>query len=98
MMKQILSLILLIVPLFSLQGQVRVKPAPKSGYEKRIRDYVDKIRVVDTHEHLMNPDGISKSGMCDFTLLLHHYADDDIKSAGMILHDNALSVLKLNKL
>jgi hypothetical protein len=31
----------------------------------------------------MDPAGIAKSSMCDFTLLLHHYADDDIKSAGM---------------
>jgi hypothetical protein len=83
MMKQILLYILLIVPLFSLQCQVQIRPAPKKGYEKRIRDYVDQMRVVDTHEHLMNPAGISKSGMCDFTLLLHHYADDDLKSAGM---------------
>ena len=39
--------------------------------------------MVDTHEHLMNPKEIPNSGMFDFMLFFHHYADDDIKSSGM---------------
>lgn len=66
-----------------VQAQVRIYSEAKEGYEQRIRNYIDNMRIVDTHEHLMNPAGIAKSGMCDFTLLLHHYADDDIKSGGM---------------
>jgi predicted TIM-barrel fold metal-dependent hydrolase len=66
-----------------IQAQVRIYPEAKQGYEQRIRDHIENMRIVDTHEHLMDPAGIAKSSMCDFTLLLHHYADDDIKSAGM---------------
>lgn len=75
----------LILMIFSvlIQGQVTINPEPRKGFEQRIRNYLDTMTVVDTHEHLMNPGGISKSGMCDFMLLYHHYADDDIKSGGM---------------
>jgi predicted TIM-barrel fold metal-dependent hydrolase len=84
-----------------IQAQVRIYPPAKEGFENRIRNYIDSLRVVDTHEHLMNPDGIAKSPMCDFTLLLHHYADDDIKSGGMqkavfdgLLSDTSLTVMQ----
>ena len=66
-----------------VNAQVQIRPLPEEGFEKRIRDNINRMDIVDTHEHLTNPSGIGKSGMCDFTLLLHHYADDDIKSAGM---------------
>jgi predicted TIM-barrel fold metal-dependent hydrolase len=86
---------------FLIQAQVRIYPPAKEGYEQRIRNHIDSMRVVDTHEHLMNPAGIAKSPMCDFTLLLHHYADDDIKSAGMpkavfdgMLSDTSLTVMQ----
>jgi predicted TIM-barrel fold metal-dependent hydrolase len=64
-------------------SQVRIYSPANPGYEQRIRDHIENLRIVDTHEHLMNPAGIAQSAMCDFTLLLHHYADDDIKSSGM---------------
>lgn len=67
----------------SLQAQVQVKPLPEEGFETRIESYVNNMRIVDTHEHLVPPNGFKNSKMLDFTLLLHHYADDDIKSAGM---------------
>lgn len=66
-----------------IQGQVTIHPPAQKGFEQRIRNYIDTIKVVDTHEHLSNPAGIPKSGMFDFMLLFHHYADDDIKSSGM---------------
>ncbi len=71
--------------LFSLvsSGQVTLMPEPVPGFERRIRNCVDTLPVVDTHEHLVNPAGIVRSGMFDFMLLFHQYADDDIKSAGM---------------
>ncbi len=76
-------------------------PDPEPGYEQRIREHIQNLRIVDTHEHLMNPAGIAKNAMCDFTLLLHHYADDDIKSAGMpktvfdgMLGDTSLTALQ----
>ncbi len=68
---------------YLLQAQVTIHPAPAEGFEQRIKNHIDTLKVVDTHEHLINPAGVPKSGMFDFMLLFHHYADDDIKSAGM---------------
>jgi predicted TIM-barrel fold metal-dependent hydrolase len=82
-MKKHLFYFLFVLLNLPIHAQVRIYPPAKQGYEQRIRSYIDSMRVVDTHEHLMNPAGIANGGMCDFTLLLHHYADDDIKSAGM---------------
>lgn len=56
---------------------------PKAGYDRRIRDFVNSMEIVDTHEHLINPETIKKDWPLDFMLLLNHYADDDIKSGGM---------------
>ena len=100
-MKKIqITLILTLAAVF-IQAQVRIYPEAEAGYEQRIRNYIDSMRIVDTHEHLMNPAGIAKSPMCDFTLLLHHYADDDIKSSGMnktvfdgMLSDTSLTVMQ----
>lgn len=82
-MKKLQIVFLLSISTLCINAQVRIYPEAKPGYEQRIREHIERQRVVDTHEHLSNPAGIAKSGMCDFTLLLHHYADDDIKSAGM---------------
>lgn len=82
-MKKLELSIFLIAISIVLQAQVTIKPVPQSGFEQRIRNHIDKMKVVDTHEHLMNPEGIPNSGMFDFMLLFHHYADDDIKSSGM---------------
>jgi predicted TIM-barrel fold metal-dependent hydrolase len=71
-------------------AQVQIKPLPKSGYEQRIRNYIDQMRVVDTHEHLGDFSCFDKRDWfgyhCstpDFMLLLFHYTSDDIQSAGM---------------
>ncbi len=64
-------------------GQVTIKPASKKGFDERIRQALDTMHVVDTHEHLVGYDGIAKSKSLDFMWLFHQYADDDIKSAGM---------------
>ena len=100
MIKLKATLILAFISLI-VQAQVRIYPEAKPGYEQRIRDHIENMRIVDTHEHLMNPAGIANSNMCDFTLLLHHYADDDIKSAGMskttfdgMLDDKSLTILE----
>ena len=82
-MKRISVLIFSLTLAAFLQAQVTITPEPRPGFEKRIRKAIDTLRVVDTHEHLTGPKGITQSGMFDFMLLFHHYADDDIKSAGM---------------
>ena len=66
-----------------LFAQVQIRPLPEPGFEQRITDFVNELELSDSHEHLMTQDAIKNSQMLDFMLLLHHYADDDIKSAGM---------------
>ncbi|MCK9638545.1 MAG: amidohydrolase family protein [Prolixibacteraceae bacterium] len=90
--------ILLTANLLPAQGQVR--ELPRKGFEQRINTYIDTMKIVDTHEHLVSQKGIGRSGMCDFMLLLHQYSDDDIKSSGMskptfetLLHDS-LTILQ----
>lgn len=82
-MKLILLIILLSVTAFLATGQVEIKPSPLPGFEQRIRAYTDSLPVVDTHEHLMDPKKIRRSTLLDFMLLFHHFADDDLISAGM---------------
>lgn len=68
---------------FKTQAQIQLRPLPESGFELRITAYVNQMELVDTHEHIMPWESVEKSMPLDFMLLLHHYADDDIKSAGM---------------
>ena len=82
-MKNILSIALIILTCTALNGQVVVCDPPRKGFEQRIINYIGTMSVVDTHEHLVSPAGITKGGMFDFMLLLHHYTKDDIRSAGM---------------
>ncbi|MCY1723183.1 amidohydrolase family protein [Prolixibacteraceae bacterium Z1-6] len=99
-MKKTVSFIMAIFLVQNLFAQVQVKDLPQEGFDQRIRAYINNMHVVDTHEHLANPEGLKKSGMLDFTLLLHHYADDDIKSAGISKSDfaetltNSMSVME----
>lgn len=69
--------------LFHLWAQVTIVAPPKKGFENRIRQYIDAMHVVDTHEHLSPETALKGSETLDFMWLFHHYADDDIKSAGM---------------
>ncbi len=53
------------------------------GYEIRIRNYVDSLEVIDTHEHLFTPEIIKGSYFLDFMLLFQQSGYDDLKSAGL---------------
>lgn len=64
-------------------AQVHIKPLPSTGYEDRIRQFVDDMIIIDTHEHLLNPMKIEQYTSLDFTLLLNLYSQIDIRSAGM---------------
>ena len=81
-MKQVLLFLLLAAPLFS-RAQVQIRPLPSEGYEQRINDFVNDMKVVDTHEHLMSLTRLKQRTSLDFMLLLHHYSADDIISAGL---------------
>lgn len=76
---------LLFIPILlcvTASAQVRVRPLPEPGFAQRIRASVNQMKVVDTHEHLLNPAELDSSSL-DFTLLISHYAPGDIRSAGM---------------
>jgi hypothetical protein len=62
-------------------GQIFSSPIP--GYEVRIRNYVDSLRVIDTHEHLFTPEILKGSFFLDFSLLFQTNAYEDLLSAGM---------------
>jgi uncharacterized protein len=82
-MKKIFAIIGLSMSILCGFTQVQIKPLPKPGYEKRIRVYVDKMKVVDTHEHLnilVKGNGYA----IDFMWLFEGgYQKSDILSAGM---------------
>ena len=56
---------------------------PVPGYEKRIKSYIDSLRIVDTHEHMFEPENLHNTNFLDFTLFLHQNSWDDLISAGM---------------
>ena len=50
---------------------------------KRIRSEMDRIRILDTHEHLYFPHQLAEMKKIDFGLLFTHYTNSDLISAGM---------------
>ncbi len=67
-------------------AQVRVAAPAEAGFEARLREFVSKIRAVDTHEHLMGLAGLKahrgyRSQTPDFGVLFNVYASEDLKSA-----------------
>lgn len=50
---------------------------------RRIRAEVDKIKIIDTHEHTGLPHGLAAVGKLDFGWLFRGYAACDLVSAGM---------------
>ncbi|NLJ42860.1 MAG: amidohydrolase family protein [Bacteroidales bacterium] len=63
------------------QKDLRILPVP--GFENRIINYIDTIRVIDTHEHLIGPEMLKDSYFLDFSLLFMQNGYDDLVSAGM---------------
>lgn len=49
----------------------------------RLKNYIDSLRIIDTHEHLLNPNLLRRSNLQDFFLLMNHYYYDDLISSGM---------------
>lgn len=50
---------------------------------RMISGEVDKIRIIDTHEHLTHQHGLMWADKIDFGRLFVHYANSDLISAGM---------------
>ena len=82
-MKRVLLFFLLIFVPHLSGAQVQIRPLPSKGYEERINDFINNMKVVDTHEHLLSLSQLKQRTTLDFMLLLHHYSADDIISAGL---------------
>ena len=90
-MKKAILISIVLVFGISVFAQVQVRPLPKKGFEKRIREYVDKMKVVDTHEHLLSLGRLAELGQHEFKVkatdmsfmwLLTSYSMFDMESAG----------------
>lgn len=81
-MKFILLLFILGFFPITTSSQVQVRSLSLPGYEKRIKNFIDSMTVVDTHEHLRSPLELKKTSL-DFMLLLRSYSPADLQSAGM---------------
>ena len=81
--KRILSLVIVVVLAAQSSAQVQVRDLPLPGFEQRIRNYIDSLNVIDTHEHLINPDYVEKSTFNDFMILLMNFSYDDLVSSGL---------------
>lgn len=66
-----------------LQGQFNTLSLPDSGFEERIRRFVDTVTVFSTHEHFMDPEIIKDSGFLDFAFLFIENGYNDMVSAGL---------------
>jgi uncharacterized protein len=78
-------IVLFSIIIFNVDGrsQSRVLQNPSQGYDRRIKDYVQNLRIVDSHEHLFLPEQLKNTYFLDFTLMLHQNGYDDLVSAGM---------------
>jgi hypothetical protein len=68
-----------------LSAQIQTTVLPEAGFEERIKNAVDEIRIVDTHEHLRSEESMlegKEAESIDFTHLFQHYIIDDLNSAG----------------
>ncbi len=66
-----------------LTGQVHLSILPQPGYKERIWQYVDSLRVFDSHEHLFDPKLFINSNNLDFSLLFLENSFNDLVSSGM---------------
>jgi len=79
----LISAIIVLTTQVPVSAQINVRQAPLPGYEKRISEYVDTIRIIDSHEHLADPQIVQQLYFLDFMLLLHQYCYNDLISSGL---------------
>jgi hypothetical protein len=77
----IISVLILFLAL-GLNAQSSISALPKSGFEKRIQNAVNAIRLIDTHEHLMS-ESEALASPADFSILFTNYQVSDLISSGM---------------
>ena len=80
---------------FSLFSQVQTVELPDPGFENRIKEAVNQIRIIDTHEHLRSEESMleqKETEPVDFTHLFQHYIIDDLISTGGSLVEGAAAL------
>jgi uncharacterized protein len=81
--KSFLLVLILFQSFYQGVAQPGRKDIPQPGYELRLRDYVNNLDVIDTHEHLYTEQIIRGSYFFDFWLLFQPNVYDDLVSAGL---------------
>lgn len=77
------TILILIASFLPGKAQRYLHNLPAPGFETRINNYIDTIRIIDTHEHLIGPEMLKDSYFLDFSLLFMQNGYDDLVSAGM---------------
>jgi uncharacterized protein len=78
-----ITFLLFLVAYFPAKAQPDLNPFLFKGYDSRIREYVDTLEIIDTHEHLIGPETLKDGFFLDFSLLFMQNGYDDLVSAGM---------------
>lgn len=63
-------------------AQSPIRRLPEKGFEKRISDAVNAIRLIDTHEHIMS-EKEALASPADFSCLFTNYQLEDLISSGV---------------
>ena len=80
--KSLLTFCILTGVISTNSAQIQTTDLPDPGFELRIETYVNEIKLIDTHEHLITEEErIQKADQLDFTYLFSHYANEDLISA-----------------
>ena len=51
-MKETVLFALILFCFAGTNAQVKIQPLPEKDYDIRIQEFVDNLKVIDTHEHL----------------------------------------------
>ncbi|HEX2976054.1 MAG TPA: amidohydrolase family protein, partial [Bacteroidales bacterium] len=65
------------------EAQWNISKPPAAGYEDRISSFVDSLRIIDTHEHFLDPEMVKRAGFLDFSLFFLENGYNDLVSSGM---------------
>lgn len=74
---------LILIILIATGSVCRSQLIPLPGYEQRISRYIDSLKVVDTHEHFLDPELLRHTTFLDFSLLFQQNSYDALVSSGM---------------
>lgn len=82
-MRRVISPVIFLLPFLYAGEQTPANFLSGQDITKRIREFIDTLKIIDTQEHLLNPDLIRKTYFFDFFLLMNHYYYNNLISSGM---------------